>query len=266
MELLELSGTQYSLTPVSGEPFNFDEYLPKIIDTGDQAKLNSKALLSLGTLDSKTLKVRLTDSDGNVLDVDSRGHDGFWYEDIVMRKIAINFAGKKEVYANVTRNQSSENKQIRLGLQRIVNKLEQQTDLVIGELANLFGNEFSNLAPDEISEIIESTSAIDLKGLVDEMVYNLIFSTGAKNEFDGFLVDANGIETVEIKTSLPKLKQARKLETFSRYHSPVKGSRMYLVTNFISTSKDYERRFLKLRRNLGLEKIDVLPIAYDNLF
>ena len=101
---------------------------------------------------------------------------------------------------------------------------------------------------------------------MDEMVYNLIFSTGAKNEFDGFLVDANGIETVEIKTSLPKLKQARKLETFSRYHSPVKGSRMYLVTNFISTSKDYERRFLKLRRNLGLEKIDVLPIAYDNLF
>ena len=266
LELLELSGTQYSLTPVSEKPFNFDEYLPKIIDTADQAKLNSKALLSLGTLDPKTLKVRLTDSDGNVLDVDSRGHDGFWYEDIVMRKLAINFAGKKEVYANVTRNQSSENKQIRLGLQRIVNKLEQQTDLVIGELTNLFGNDVSNLAPDEISEIIQGTSAIDLKGLVDEMVYNLIFSTGAKNEFDGFLVGANGIETVEIKTSLPKLKQARKLETFSRYHSPVKGSRMYLVTNFISTSKDYERRFLKLRRNLGLEKIDVLPIAYDNLF
>ena len=266
LELLELSGTQYSLTPVSEKPFNFDEYLPKIIDTGDQAKLNPKALLSLGTLDPKTLKVRLTDSDGNVLDVDSRGHDGFWYEDIVMRKLAINFAGKKEVYANVTRNQSSENKQIRLGLQRIVKKLEQQTDLVIGELANLFGNEVSNLAPDEISEIIESTSAIDLKGLVDDLVYNLIFSTGAKNEFDGFLVDANGIETVEIKTSLPKLKQARKLETFSRYHSPVKGLRMYLVTNFISSSKDYERRFLKLRRNLGLEKIDVLPIAYDNLF
>ena len=141
LELLELSGTQYSLTPVSEKPFNFDEYLPKIIDTADQAKLNSKALLSLGTLDPKTLKVRLTDSDGNVLDVDSRGHDGFWYEDIVMRKLAINFAGKKEVYANVTRNQSSENKQIRLGLQRIVNKLEQQTDLVIGELTNLFGNE-----------------------------------------------------------------------------------------------------------------------------
>ena len=72
------------------------------------------------------------------------------------------------------------------GLQRIMNKLEQQTDLVIGELANIFGNEFSNLAPDEISEIIESTSAINLKGQVDEMVYNLIFSTGAKNEFDGF--------------------------------------------------------------------------------
>lgn len=266
LELLELSGTQYSLTPVSEKPFNFDEYLPKIIDTEDQAKLNSKALLNLGTLNPKTLKVRLTDSDGNVLDIDSRGNDGFWYEDIVMRKLAINFAGKKEVYANVTRNQSSENKQIRLGLQRIVNKSEQQTDLVIGEIANLFGNEVSNLAPDEISEIIESTSAIDLKGLVDEFVYNLIFSTGAKNEFDGFLVDANGIETVEIKTSLPKLKQARKLETFSRYHSPVKGSRMYLVTNYMSTSKDYERRFLKLRRNLGLEKIDVLPIAYDNLF
>ena len=49
LELLELSGTQYSLTPVSGEPFNFNEFLPKIIDTGDQAKLNSKALLSLGT-------------------------------------------------------------------------------------------------------------------------------------------------------------------------------------------------------------------------
>ena len=266
LELLELSGTQYSLTPVSEKPFNFAEYLPKIIDTGDQAKLNSKALLSLGTLDPKTLKVRLTDSDGNFLDVDSRGNDGFWYEDIVMRKLAINFAGKKEVYANVTRNQSSENKQIRLGLQRIVNKLEQQTDLVVGELANLFGNEVSNLALDEVNEIIERTSAIDLKGLVDDVVYNLIFSTGAKNEFDGFLVDANGIETVEIKTSLPKLKQARKLETFSRYHSPVKGLRMYLVTNFMSTSKDYERRFLKLRRNLGLEKIDVLPIAYDNLF
>ena len=72
------------------------------------------------------------------------------------------------------------------------------------------------------------------------------FHTGAKNEFDGFLVDANGIETVD-KDEFTKLKQARKLETFSRYHSPVKGSRMYLVINFISTSKDYERRFPKLR-------------------
>jgi len=266
LQLLELSGTQYSLTPVSEKPFNFDEYLPKIIDIGSQAKLNSKALLDLGTLDPRSLKVRLTDSDGNILDIDSRENDGYWYEDIVMRKLAINFAGKKEVYANVTRNQSNENKQVRLGLQRIVNKLDFQTDFVIGELTNLFGKDIFDLTPEDVSEIIERISANDLKDLVDDFVYNLIFSIGAKNEFDGFLVDATGIETVEIKTTLPKLKQARKLETFSRYHSPVKGLRMYLVTNFMSTSKDYERRFLKLRRNLGLEKIDVLPIAYDNLF
>ena len=125
------------------------------------------------------MKVRLTDSDGNFLDIDSRENDGFWYEDIVMRNLAINFAGKKEVYANVTRTKAAKINRLGVGLQRIMNKLEQQTDLVIGELANSSGTN-SNLAPDEISEIIESTSAIDLKGLVDEMVYNLIFSTGAK--------------------------------------------------------------------------------------
>ena len=79
-----------------------------------------------------------------------------------MRKLAINFAALVPSNIGINLFLTSENKQIRLGLQRIVNKLEQQTDLVIGELANLFGDEVSNLAPDEISEIIQGTATIDL--------------------------------------------------------------------------------------------------------
>ena len=134
LELLRLSGSSYSYTPVSSKPFNFEEFIPKIIEIGDQANLNSEELVSLGIFDSKTMKVRLTDSDGNILDIDSRENHGFWYEDIVMRKLAINFAGKKRVFANVTRNQKNRIKQIRMGLKRVLKDIDSQTDYIINEI------------------------------------------------------------------------------------------------------------------------------------
>lgn len=266
LELLRLSGSSYSYTPVSSKPFNFEEFIPKIIEIGDQANLNSEELVSLGIFDSKTMKVRLTDSDGNILDIDSRENHGFWYEDIVMRKLAINFAGKKRVFANVTRNQKNRIKQIRMGLKRVLKDIDSQTDYIINELSRLLSTEINDLDDSEINAVLQEVSIENLENLLDNFVFNHIFAAGAKNEFDGMLVDDRSIETIEIKTTSPNLKQARKLETFSRYHSPVKGSRMYLVTNFITSSPYYDEKSKKLRRNLGLENIDVYPIGFDNLF
>ena len=155
LELLRLSGVSYSHTPVSSKPFNFEEFIPKIIEIGEQANLNPEELKSLGVFDTKTMKVRLTDSDGNILDIDSRENHGFWYEDIVMRKLAINFAGKKRVFANVTRNQKNRSKQILMGLKRVLKDIGSQTDYIVNELSRSFTevNDFRNA---EINDLDDS--------------------------------------------------------------------------------------------------------------
>ena len=202
LELLRLSGVSYSHTPVSSKPFNFEEFIPKIIEIGEQANLNSEELKSLGVFDTKTMKVRLTDSDGNILDIDSREDHGFWYEDIVMRKLAINFAGKKRVFANVTRNQKNRSKQILIGLKRVLKDINSQTDYIVNELSRVLSTEVNDLEDSEINAALQQVSIENLENLLDNFVFNHIFAAGAKNEFDGMLVDDRSIETIEIKTPL----------------------------------------------------------------
>ena len=232
LTVLKLSGKSFSMTNVSKQPFQFDEFLPHIIDSfsSNTFSLKQRKLKQLGEYFPKLKKVLLTDSNGHTLLVDSRKKHGFWLEDIVMRKLSIMF-DKQQVFTNVTRNHRSETKQIKLGLKRILREFKSEIPLVKDSITSYFSLEKEIVSTGKIDDIMKNINIEDFKQNISSNVFEIIYRAGAKNEFDGIIVSNEGIITVEIKSTKPKIEQIIKLETFSRYLTPIKGKTLFLIYN-----------------------------------
>ena len=230
LEVLKMSGVSFSMNKVSNQWFEFEEFLPYITRGNGKINLISSKLIEMGELDRGTLKVKLTDSNGSTIEIDSRENDGFWLEDIVMRQLSMSNP-HNEVYTNVTRNQKSVEKQIKSGLRRALSKLDGELPIIKEEITSFYSKEGIVILTDKLKEIIYNTNTEDFKNHVSDFVFDVIYKMGAKNEFDGIAVTDDGIITIEIKSTRPKIKQLEKLESFSKHLSPVRGNRKILVYN-----------------------------------
>ncbi len=249
LKVLEMSGVSFSMTKVSNQPFEFMEFLPHITKKDSKFNLISSKLIEMGDLNTDTLKVKLTDSNGSTIEIDSREEHGYWLEDIVMRQIAMS-SPSHEVFTNVTRNQKTEEKQIKYGLKRTLSNLHESIPILKEEIINFYSEHGINILENEIEDLHE-VSVEDFRNFVSEFVFELVYRTGAKNEFDGLRVNDDGIITIEIKSTQPKIEQLEKLESFSKHLSPVRGNSNILIYNCI-----WEKipRGLKKKKNLNKSK------------
>jgi len=254
LEILEMSGHSFSMTKVSNQPFEFDEFLPEITGQRDSKDyLNKRKLKAKGNYNPDTEKVELTDSKGNTLFVDSRTKHGYWLEDIVMRKLAMAYP-TRQVYTNVTRNHRSKSKQIRLGLKRTLEQIQANIPFVQRTITQYLSLPDQVLTSDEIENIVSNMDDNLFRENVPEEVYDIVFRAGALNEFDGIIIKESGIITIEIKATKPKIEQVIKLESFSKYLAPVKGSLLILVHNYYPDSESDLRNYNRLLLQIVKQK------------
>ena len=260
LKVLEMSGVSFSMNKVSNQPFEFKEFLPQIIERGNKFNLKSSKLIEMGEFNSDTLKVKLTDSNGSTIEIDSREEHGYWLEDIVMRQIAMNYPNH-EVYTDVTRNQKTIEKQIKYGLKRALFSLDESIPILKEEIINFYSKHGVNILEEEIGNL-HDVNVEDFRKYVSEFVYELVYKMGAKNEFDGLCVSDDGIITIEIKSTQPSIQQLEKLESFSKHLSPVRGNSNILIYNCIweRTPKGHKKRD-RLNKSMKISKSKVMVFA-----
>ena len=156
LKVLEMSGVSFSMNKVSNQPFEFKEFLPQIIERGNKFNLKSSKLIEMGEFNSDTLKVKLTDSNGSTIEIDSREEHGYWLEDIVMRKLAINYPN--DVYANITRNRKSEVKQIKNGLMLALSNMHEGVPILQEEIIKFYSTKGINIVEEEIENLVHEVS------------------------------------------------------------------------------------------------------------
>ncbi len=265
LKVLEMSGVSFSMNKVSNQPFEFKEFLPQIIEWGNKFNLKSSKLIEMGEFNSDTLKVKLTDSNGSTIEIDSREEHGYWLEDIVMRKLAINYPN--DVYANITRNRKSEVKQIKNGLMRALSNMHEGVPILQEEIIKFYSTKGINIVEEEIENLVHEVSIEEFRSYVSDFVYDMVYKMGAKNEFDGILLTDDGIITIEIKSTQPTMKQLEKLDSFSKHLSPIRGNSNFLIYNWVweNNPKGVKKK-KRLDKAVENSKLPVHLMPFDKLF
>ena len=241
LKILELSGLKSSMQLVEVNNFDMSYLNQFLMFVGSNVRLNHEKLRKAGIYDPDWMTVTLTDDDGEILIIDSREKDGFWLEDIVMQCLA-RFAAKvgKSVYRNIVINREDELEQLRRALENLA-KGKVVRPIVNAKIKDYFKISDLSLLGDALVAI--ELDLPDFKRFAGEKIFQAVFSTGAKNEFDGMLVDDTELIIIEMKTAKPKDSDFSKLMTlYPRHLSPMKRQ-VWLIHSFHTILRNERKNY-----------------------